>query len=124
MATTFDVIFLGAGPGGYVCAIRAAQLGLTVAVVEKDKLGGVCVNIGCIPTKALLHCAYVANLIRHAKDLGITTGEVDHRLRRGDEALAPRRRAELEGRRVPDQEAQDRAGHGHRRRCCRGRRSR
>ena len=76
MAPTFDVLYLGAGPGGYVSAIRAAQLGLTVGVVEKDKLGGVCVNIGCIPTKALLHSAEVVNLLRHAKDLGITTGEV------------------------------------------------
>ena len=76
MATTFDVIFLGAGPGGYVGAIRAAQLGLTVGVVEKDKPGGVCVNIGCIPTKALLHSAEVVNLLRHAKDLGITTGDI------------------------------------------------
>ncbi len=76
MATTFDVLCLGAGPGGYVSAIRAAQLGLTVGVVERDKPGGVCVNIGCIPTKALLHAAEVANLLRHAKDLGITTGEI------------------------------------------------
>ena len=76
MATTFDVLYLGAGPGGYVSAIRAAQLGLTVGVVEKDRLGGVCVNIGCIPTKALLHSAEVANLVRHAKDLGITTGDI------------------------------------------------
>ncbi len=76
MATTFDVLFLGAGPGGYVGAIRAAQLGLTVGVVEKDKPGGVCVNIGCIPTKALLHSSEVANSLRHAKELGITTGEV------------------------------------------------
>ena len=76
MATTFDVLYLGAGPGGYVSAIRAAQLGLTVGVVEKDRLGGVCVNIGCIPTKALLHSAEVIDLFRHAKDLGITTGEI------------------------------------------------
>jgi dihydrolipoamide dehydrogenase len=76
VATTFDVLFLGAGPGGYVGAIRAAQLGLSAGVVEKDKPGGVCVNIGCIPTKALLHSAEVANLLRHAKDLGVTTGEV------------------------------------------------
>ena len=77
MANAFDVIILGGGPAGYVCAIRAAQLGLTTAVVEREKLGGVCVNIGCIPSKALLHSAYAANLIRHeAKDLGITVGEV------------------------------------------------
>ena len=76
MTTTFDVVLIGAGPGGYVSAIRAAQLGLSVAVVEQDKPGGVCVNVGCIPTKALLHSAHAANLIRHAKELGITTGEV------------------------------------------------
>ena len=77
MATAFDVIILGGGPAGYVCAIRAAQLGLSTAVVEKDKLGGVCVNIGCIPTKALLHSAYVANLVAHdAKDLGVSVSGV------------------------------------------------
>jgi dihydrolipoamide dehydrogenase len=73
----FDVIILGGGPAGYVAAIRASQLGLSAAVVEKEKLGGVCVNIGCIPTKALLHSAYVANLIRKdARELGIETGTV------------------------------------------------
>ena len=77
MANTFDVIVLGGGPAGYVCAIRAAQLGLNTAVVEREKMGGVCVNIGCIPSKALLHSAYAANLIRHdAKDLGITVDGV------------------------------------------------
>jgi len=74
---SFDVIILGGGPAGYVAAIRSAQLGLSTAVVEQDKLGGVCVNIGCIPTKALLHSANTANLIAHqAKDLGIETGPV------------------------------------------------
>jgi dihydrolipoamide dehydrogenase len=73
----FDVIVIGGGPAGYVCAIRAAQLGLSTAVVEKDKLGGVCVNIGCIPTKALLHSAYAAKLIANdAKELGIEVGAV------------------------------------------------
>ncbi|MGE3618630.1 MAG: FAD-dependent oxidoreductase, partial [Gemmatimonadales bacterium] len=75
--SNFDVIVLGGGPAGYVCAIRAAQLGLSTAVVEKEKLGGVCVNIGCIPTKALLHSAYAVNLISHqAKALGIETGPI------------------------------------------------
>src|SRR5436190_2245971 len=75
--STFDVIVLGGGPAGYVCAIRAAQLGLNTAIVEKDKLGGVCVNIGCIPTKALLHSAYALHLISHdAKALGIEVGGV------------------------------------------------
>ena len=77
MATQFDIIIIGGGPAGYVCAIRAAQLGFATAVVERDKLGGVCVNIGCIPTKALLHSAYVANLVAHgAKDLGVEVGGV------------------------------------------------
>jgi dihydrolipoamide dehydrogenase len=74
---TFDVIILGGGPAGYVSAIRCAQLGLATAVVEKDKLGGVCVNIGCIPTKALLHSAWVARLVSHdAKALGVEVGAV------------------------------------------------
>ncbi len=77
MASNFDVIILGGGPAGYVCAIRSAQLGLKTAVVERDKLGGVCVNVGCIPSKALLHSAYVANLVHHdAKTLGINVGKV------------------------------------------------
>ncbi|HEU5359198.1 MAG TPA: dihydrolipoyl dehydrogenase [Gemmatimonadales bacterium] len=77
MANQFDVIIVGGGPAGYVCAIRAAQLGLSTAVVEKDKLGGVCVNIGCIPTKALLHSAMVANIVSHdARDLGVEVGAV------------------------------------------------
>ncbi len=77
MATAFDVIIIGGGPAGYVGAIRAAQLGLATAVVERDKLGGVCVNIGCIPTKALLHSAYVANLVAHdAKELGVEVSGV------------------------------------------------
>jgi dihydrolipoyl dehydrogenase len=77
VANTFDVIIVGGGPAGYVCAIRAAQLGLATAVLERDKLGGVCVNIGCIPTKALLHSAYIANVVAHdAKELGVEVGSV------------------------------------------------
>ena len=73
----FDLIILGGGPAGYVAAIRASQLGLSTAVVEQEKLGGVCVNIGCIPTKALLHSAWVAGIIAHdAKELGIEVGTV------------------------------------------------
>ncbi|MGH7537173.1 MAG: dihydrolipoyl dehydrogenase [Gemmatimonadales bacterium] len=71
MANQFDVIILGGGPAGYVCAIRASQLGLATAVVEKERLGGVCVNIGCIPTKALLHSAYLANMLKEAAEFGI-----------------------------------------------------
>jgi dihydrolipoyl dehydrogenase len=74
---TYDVIIVGGGPAGYVCAIRCAQLGLSTALVERDKLGGVCVNIGCIPTKALLHSARTAQVIAHeAKDLGIEVSGV------------------------------------------------
>ena len=74
---TFDLIIIGGGPAGYPCAIRAAQLGMSVAVVEQAKLGGVCVNIGCIPTKALLYSSSIANIIRQeARELGIETGEV------------------------------------------------
>ena len=76
MANTFDVIVLGGGPAGYVCAIRCAQLGLQTAVIEQEKLGGVCVNIGCIPTKALLHSAYIANLLKESKDFGVEAGSV------------------------------------------------
>jgi dihydrolipoamide dehydrogenase len=76
VASSFDVIILGGGPAGYVCAIRAAQLGMSVAVVEREKLGGVCVNIGCIPTKALLHSAYIANLLKDAKDFGVEASGV------------------------------------------------
>ena len=77
MPKSFDVIVLGGGPAGYVCAIRCSQLGLSAAVIERDKLGGVCVNIGCIPSKALLHSAHLANTIRnHAKRLGIHVGDI------------------------------------------------
>ena len=76
MPTSFDVIVLGGGPAGYVCAIRCAQLGLATAVIEQEKLGGVCVNIGCIPTKALLHSAYIANLLKESKDFGVDAGTV------------------------------------------------
>lgn len=71
----YDVIIIGSGPGGYVTAIRAAQLGLKTAIVEKDNLGGVCLNWGCIPTKALLKSAQVFEYISHAKEYGITVGD-------------------------------------------------
>jgi dihydrolipoamide dehydrogenase len=75
MAThTFDVVVVGTGPGGYVSAIRCAQLGLKVATVEDDRPGGVCLNWGCIPTKALLRNAEVVNLMGHAADFGIKLG--------------------------------------------------
>ena len=68
----YDVVVVGSGPGGYVAAIRAAQLGLRTAVVERENLGGVCLNWGCIPTKALIHNAEVLETLHHAKDFGMT----------------------------------------------------
>ena len=73
----FDVIVLGSGPGGYVSAIRASQLGLKVAVIEKESLGGICLNWGCIPTKALLKSAQVFEYISHAEDYGITVKDAN-----------------------------------------------
>ena len=67
----FDVVILGAGSGGYACALRASQLGLTVALVEKNKLGGTCLHVGCIPTKALLHAAEVADSARESEQFGV-----------------------------------------------------
>ena len=70
--TQFDVIIIGGGPGGYVTAIRGAQLGLKICVVEKNHLGGICLNWGCIPTKALLRTAEIYHLMNHAEDYGLT----------------------------------------------------
>jgi len=73
----YDIIVLGSGPGGYVTAIRASQLGFKVAVVERESLGGICLNWGCIPTKALLKSAQVFDYLKHAADYGLTIGEFD-----------------------------------------------
>ncbi|MCC6517181.1 MAG: dihydrolipoyl dehydrogenase [Chitinophagales bacterium] len=72
----FDLIVIGSGPGGYVAAIRAAQLGMNVAIVEKESLGGICLNWGCIPTKALLKSAQVFEYLQHSKDYGIEVSDV------------------------------------------------
>ena len=74
----YDLIVLGSGPGGYVAAIRAAQLGMKVAIVEKESLGGICLNWGCIPTKALLKSANVFEYINHASDYGIHVDKATH----------------------------------------------
>ena len=71
MAASFDLIVLGAGSGGYACALRAAQLGFSVALVEKDKVGGTCLHRGCIPTKAMLHAAEVADSVRNGSQFGV-----------------------------------------------------
>ncbi|WP_276497430.1 dihydrolipoyl dehydrogenase [Pontibacter litorisediminis] len=75
MASKYDLVVLGSGPGGYVAAIRASQLGMKVGVVERESLGGICLNWGCIPTKALLKSANVFEYINHASDYGITIGD-------------------------------------------------
>jgi dihydrolipoyl dehydrogenase len=80
--TSFDLIVVGGGPGGYVAAIRAAQLGLKTAVVEREHLGGICLNWGCIPTKALLRSAEVGHLLRHADAYGFSAKDVSFDLKK------------------------------------------
>jgi dihydrolipoamide dehydrogenase len=76
--TNFDIIIIGSGPGGYVTAIRAAQLGFKTAIVERDYLGGICLNWGCIPTKALLRSAEILHYLEHAKDYGLSAEKVTY----------------------------------------------
>ncbi|CCE06117.1 Dihydrolipoyl dehydrogenase (E3 component of pyruvate and 2-oxoglutarate dehydrogenases complexes) (Dihydrolipoamide dehydrogenase) [Bradyrhizobium sp. STM 3843] len=76
--TSFDVIIIGSGPGGYVAAIRAAQLGLKTAIVEKSYLGGICLNWGCIPTKALLRSAEIYHYMQHANDYGLSADNIKY----------------------------------------------
>src|SRR5690554_3466102 len=76
MAENYDLVILGAGPGGYVAAIRAARLGMKTAVVEKEKVGGVCLHKGCIPSKSLLRSAEVYDEIKRSKEYGIKVGDV------------------------------------------------
>src|SRR5271167_2442298 len=76
--TNFDIIIIGSGPGGYVTAIRAAQLGFKTAIIEREYLGGICLNWGCIPTKALLRSAEIYHYLQHAKDYGLSAGEVTY----------------------------------------------
>ena len=75
MADTYDLVILGSGPGGYVAAIRASQLGLKVAIVERERLGGICLNWGCIPTKALLRTSEIYHYMTHADAYGLTVGQ-------------------------------------------------
>jgi dihydrolipoamide dehydrogenase len=74
--TNFDILIIGAGPGGYVAAIRAAQLGFKTAIVEREHLGGICLNWGCIPTKALLRTAEIYRYMQHAKDFGLSAEKI------------------------------------------------
>ena len=93
--TTYDVTVIGGGPGGYVAAIRAAQLGLKTAIVEKEHLGGVCLNWGCIPSKALLRNAEIANLLTRGKDFGFSFENL-----KLDYAVAHKRSRDVSGRLV------------------------
>ena len=74
--TSFDVLIIGSGPGGYVTAIRAAQLGYKTAIIERAYLGGICLNWGCIPTKALLRSAEIFHYLQHAADYGLSADRV------------------------------------------------
>jgi dihydrolipoamide dehydrogenase len=89
----YDVIIIGSGPGGYVTAIRASQLGMKTAIIEKENLGGICLNWGCIPTKALLKSAQVFEYIKHAKDYGIEVSDASANF----EAVIKRSRGVAEG---------------------------
>ena len=73
----FDVAIIGSGPGGYVAAIRAAQLGMKAAVVERGEFGGICLNVGCIPTKAILYSAAVFDETRESQSVGVVTRDVE-----------------------------------------------
>ena len=77
MKKSYDIIVLGSGPGGYVAAIRASQLGLKTAIIEKESLGGVCLNWGCIPTKALLKSAQVFEYLKNADQYGLSASKID-----------------------------------------------
>ena len=89
----YDVVVIGAGPGGYVASIRASQLGLKTLCVEKETIGGVCLNWGCIPSKTLLRNAEILNLVKRAGDFGITVGNI-----RADYAKGFQRSREVVGR--------------------------
>ncbi len=106
---SFDIIVIGSGPGGYVTAIRAAQLGFKTAVVERDFLGGICSNWGCIPTKALLRSAEIFHYLQHAKDYGVSAEKVGFDAARRRRSLAQGGGAHEQRRRLPAEEEQ---GHG------------
>src|SRR6202008_4890485 len=81
--TSFDLIVIGGGPGGYVAAIRAAQLGMKTAVVERDQLGGICLNWGCIPTKALLRASEINHLLHRLDEFGFSGRDISYDPKKG-----------------------------------------
>src|SRR5271163_2923969 len=113
MAEQYDVIVIGSGPAGYVCAIRAAQLGLKTAIVERDRLGGICLNWGCIPTKALLVLRDLASDAPPER-IRFQRRQFQIRYREDRRAFAESGAAIVERRRFPDEEEQDRGGPGRR----------
>ncbi|MDC3303384.1 FAD-dependent oxidoreductase, partial [Amylibacter sp.] len=80
MAIVYDMIVIGAGPGGYVAAIRGAQLGLRVAIVEREHMGGICLNWGCIPTKAMLRSSEIFHLMNRAGEFGLSADNINYDL--------------------------------------------
>ncbi|MGN6516713.1 MAG: FAD-dependent oxidoreductase, partial [Rhizomicrobium sp.] len=95
MADTYDVVVLGSGPAGYVCAIRCSQLGLRTAIVERERLGGICLNWGCIPTKALLRSSEIWHLMHRLDEFGFSAenfkfdiGKIVQRSRKVSEQLS------------------------------------
>ena len=122
--TNFDIIIIGSGPGGYVTAIRAAQLGFKTAIVERAYLGGICLNWGCIPTKALLRSAEIFHYMQHAKDYGLSAEKVGYDPSAVVQALARGVEAPQRRRRLPDEEEQGLGDLGRGRRSTRPARSR
>ena len=108
----FDLVVLGAGTGGYTAAFRAAQLGLRVALVDEDKIGGTCLHRGCIPTKALLESAAFNDRLRHAKDFGLGVGDVTIDYAADGQAPRPDRDADVEGRDLARDQEQGHLGPG------------
>ena len=105
MADKYDLVVVGAGPGGYVAAIRGAQLGFKTACIERERAGGICLNWGCIPTKALLKSAEMMRAVQHAGEMGIVVqGPVELRLEQDHRAQPWRLREAGRRRRVPVQE--------------------
>ena len=108
----YDIVILGGGSGGYACALRAAELGKRVALIEKDKVGGTCLHRGCIPTKALLHAAEVADSTRESEKFGVRATFEGIEMPARPLLPAGRRRAALEGAAVHPGEQEDRHDRG------------
>ncbi len=109
--SSYDVIVLGGGPGGYTAAIRAAQLGKRTAIIERERLGGICLNWGCVPTKALLRNAEIFRLFQASERVGNQCRQPPLRFPEDHQAEPRHRRQNLQGRRIPDEEERHRLLH-------------